>query len=62
MASRTNWERLWYHIPAGYPLCFTILLAGELVLALPRGEDTVQELPGPTELEWMESILQSRPR
>lgn len=61
MASRTNWERLWHHIPAGDPLYLTILLPGELVLALPRGEDSVQELAGPIELEWIPCTLQNRP-
>lgn len=56
MASRTNWKRLWHHIPAD-PLYLTILLPGELVLALPRGEDTVQELPDPSDLEWIWCIL-----
>lgn len=54
-----TWDVICTHIPAGDPLCLTILLPGELVLALPRGEDSVQELAGPTELEWIPCTLQT---
>jgi len=52
---------MWHPIPAGDPLCLTVLLPGELVLALLRGEDSVQELAGPAELEQIPCALWSRP-
>lgn len=48
-----TWDVMCTHIPARDPLCLTMLLPGELVLAFPREEDSVQELARPTDLEWI---------